>query len=108
MATISDELDKQITTKEFIANPYPTYRLLRENDPVHYSNAWGVWVLTRYDDVVAILRDPKRFSNAGRYAALLDQLPAEVQTQVGPLRRHYSGHAPVGPARSHPAQEPGA
>ncbi len=36
---------------EFHANPYPFYRRLREADPVHHS-ALGIWVLTRYDDVV--------------------------------------------------------
>src|SRR5258705_9956057 len=43
---------------EFIADPYPTYHRLRTEDPVHHS-ALGFWVLTRYDDVVAALRDPR-------------------------------------------------
>jgi len=48
---------------EFHANPYPFYRRLREADPVHHS-ALGIWVLTRYDDVVMVLRDP-RFGREG-------------------------------------------
>jgi pimeloyl-[acyl-carrier protein] synthase len=48
---------------EFHANPYPFYRRLREADPVHHS-ALGIWVLTRYDDAVMILRDP-RFGREG-------------------------------------------
>src|SRR4029450_7453844 len=43
---------------EFVADPYPTYRRLREEDPVHQSPL-GFWVLTRYEDVVASLRDPR-------------------------------------------------
>ncbi len=43
---------------EFIADPYPTYHRLRAEDPVHHSPL-GFWVLTRYDDVVASLRDPR-------------------------------------------------
>ncbi len=43
---------------EFHANPYPFYRRLREHDPVH-ETPMGFWVLTRYDDVVTILRDPR-------------------------------------------------
>jgi pimeloyl-[acyl-carrier protein] synthase len=43
---------------EFVANPYPTYRRLRAEDPVHLSPL-GFWVLTRYEDVVAVLRDPR-------------------------------------------------
>jgi len=43
---------------EFVANPYPTYHRLRAEDPVHRSPL-GFWVLTRYEDVVAALRDPR-------------------------------------------------
>jgi cytochrome P450 len=42
----------------FVADPYPTYRRLRAEDPVHHSPL-GFWVLTRYDDVIAALRDPR-------------------------------------------------
>src|SRR5262252_9534853 len=86
-----DGIDRQLTSQDFIENPYPVYRALRENYPVYRSAAWGVWVLTRYKDVVAVLRDPKRFSSAGRFSKLLDQLPTEVQPEMAPLRRHYSG-----------------
>ena len=43
---------------EFVADPYPMYHRLRTDDPVHHSEL-GFWVLTRYDDVVAALRDPR-------------------------------------------------
>jgi len=43
---------------EFIADPYPTYHRLRAEDPVHH-NPLGFWVLTRYEEVVAALRDPR-------------------------------------------------
>jgi cytochrome P450 len=43
---------------EFHADPYPFYRRLREEDPVHRSPL-GFWVLTRYDDCVTVLRDPR-------------------------------------------------
>lgn len=48
---------------EFQADPYPFYRRLREEDPVHQS-ALGIWVLTRYNDTVMVLRDP-RFGREG-------------------------------------------
>jgi pimeloyl-[acyl-carrier protein] synthase len=47
----------------FHANPHPFYHRLRAADPVHQT-ALGFWVLTRYDDVVTALRDP-RFGRAG-------------------------------------------
>ena len=48
---------------EVIADPYPLYHRLRAEDPVHLSPL-GLWVLTRYDDVVMVLRDP-RFGRGG-------------------------------------------
>jgi cytochrome P450 len=43
---------------EFLADPYPTYHRLRDEDPVHHSPL-DFWVLTRYEDVAAVLRDPR-------------------------------------------------
>ena len=43
---------------EFVRNPYPTYHRLRAEDPVHESPL-GFWVLTRYEDVSTVLRDPR-------------------------------------------------
>jgi pimeloyl-[acyl-carrier protein] synthase len=43
---------------EFVADPYPMYHRLRVEDPVHHSPL-GFWVLTRYPDVMAMLRDPR-------------------------------------------------
>jgi len=42
----------------FLADPYPTYRQLRENDPVHWSPV-GLWYLTRHDDIKAVLKDAR-------------------------------------------------
>jgi cytochrome P450 len=42
----------------FVADPYPTYHRLRAEDPVHQSPL-GFWVLSRYEDVAASLRDPR-------------------------------------------------
>ena len=47
----------------FNADPFPHYQRLREADPVHQSPL-GFWVLTRYEDCVAVLRD-QRFGRAG-------------------------------------------
>ena len=51
---------------KLIADPYPTYRRLRERDPYHYSPLTKMLVVSRYEDVDAILRDHQRFQNAER------------------------------------------
>jgi cytochrome P450 len=47
----------------FECDPVPTLNRLRAEDPVHWSRH-GFWFLTRYDDVVSVLQDTKRFSSA--------------------------------------------
>lgn len=83
-------LDKRLVSPEFYRNPYPVYRQLREEDPVHFSNAWGCWVLTRYEDVVNALRDYRQFTAVGRNTSFLDQLPASVRTEIDSLYTNFT------------------
>jgi cytochrome P450 len=50
-------------------DPYAVWKWLREHDPVHWhpssESLPGFWVLTKYDDVRAVYRDPASFSSAG-------------------------------------------
>jgi cytochrome P450 len=45
-------------SKRLRKDPFPIYRGLRERDPIHYSPLADGWVLTRYDDILEVLRDP--------------------------------------------------
>lgn len=45
-----------------IANPFPHYRLLQQEAPVHEVEKHGFFVLSRYDDVVAAAQDWENFS----------------------------------------------
>ncbi len=44
-------------------DPYPVFRRLREESPAWWSEKHGFWALSRYDDVFAALKDPKRYSS---------------------------------------------
>jgi pimeloyl-[acyl-carrier protein] synthase len=46
-------------------DPYPFYRRLRERDPVHRSYPASGWVLSRYEDILAVLGD-RRYSSDER------------------------------------------
>ncbi|WP_054814745.1 cytochrome P450 [Nocardia arizonensis] len=46
-----------------IANPYPSYALLREHAPVHHRSDADLWIVSRYDDVRTVVRDAQRFSS---------------------------------------------
>ena len=52
----------------FKKNPYLQYGRLRAAEPVHFSAALGAWVLTRYEDCVAVMRDHETFSSDARNA----------------------------------------
>lgn len=43
-------------------NPYPLLASLRAQEPVFFSPTLGTWVVTRYESVKKVLRDPQRFS----------------------------------------------
>jgi len=46
-----------LLTPEVLANPYPLYHQLRSHDPVHWDPFLHAWVITRYADVITVLRD---------------------------------------------------
>ena len=75
-------LDATLVTTDFLADPYPALATLRAEDPVHWSDAIGGWMLTRYDDVVGSLLEVGRFSSEGRLAKAIDHLPAEAQARL--------------------------
>jgi cytochrome P450 len=56
----------------FFDDPYETYRWMRDEAPVYYSERWDFYALTRYEDVVAAHRDWETFSSS--YGVTLDAL----------------------------------
>jgi cytochrome P450 PksS len=54
-----------LTNPTFKADPFPVYARLRAEDPVHRTRVkrWPVRVVTRYDDVLAVLKDPRLSSD---------------------------------------------
>lgn len=65
---------------EVLANPYPLYRRLREDDPVHWDPYLHAWVVTRYEDVITVLH---RF-NADR-TPTPEKLAALEMSQLTPI-----------------------
>jgi cytochrome P450 len=59
---LAASFDIEKLTPEFYADPYPTYRALRENAPVKRMPN-GSWFLTRYDDLVSAYKSTKLFSS---------------------------------------------
>ena len=45
----------QLLDPEVLANPYPLYRQLREQDPIMWDPFLHAWVVTRYAEIVTVL-----------------------------------------------------
>lgn len=74
---------RQALEENYLENPYPLYRQLREADPVYWDEEQGgCWVLTGHADVMAGLRD-QRFS-AQRMDIGTDWIPAELKERLEP------------------------
>lgn len=84
--SVSDDYTKLFEGK--LANPYPFYDLLRTEDPVHWSERFGCWLLTRYNDVSMALRDTRLSAN--RTGVFMKQLPDGMRQTLEPLRAHLA------------------
>src|SRR6202051_922347 len=62
---LAASFDLERLTPEFYLDPYPTYRALRENQPVKLMPN-GCYFLTRYDDLVTAYKNTKVFSSDKR------------------------------------------
>jgi cytochrome P450 len=80
---------------EVLANPYPLYRRLRAEAPVHWDPFLHAWVVTRYADVVRVLHD---FS-ADR-TPTPEQLERMNLSAISPIAGH--GKADAFPGRACP------
>jgi len=84
-----EALDEFLVSPAFLADPYPTLRRLRDEDPVHWSASLGGWVVTRYDDVVQTYLDVDHYSNEGRLAGTMNHLPPEDREKLAVFADFY-------------------
>lgn len=81
------------------SDPYSVYRELREQDPVAWSSLLQVYILTRYDDVLATLKDHGRFSS--------DRTKA-VNPLVQALEQYRLASGPIGTTQTMLSLDPPA
>jgi cytochrome P450 len=63
-------------------DPYPYYRRLRDEDPVHYSATEDLWVLSRFDDCINAFADWKTWSSEQR-GNLINDPPQRIGKTLG-------------------------
>jgi cytochrome P450 len=66
---------------EIDADPYPTYRRLRDEAPLYYNEKFDFWGLSRFADVEAALRDVENLSSAK--GDILEVVKAEPVMPLG-------------------------
>jgi cytochrome P450 len=74
------------------AHPKDFYHAVRTQDPVYYDEKIGMYLVTRYDDIVEVLRDPITFSDKMGYAAIYASGHFEEFKQI--LERDGGGFFP--------------
>ena len=74
---------------EIRANPYPFYQQLRDQDPIHWDEELGFWVLTRYADVDSLYAD-ERFSRAQGLMRGFQRLSETERQSAEPVYHSFS------------------
>ena len=91
-------LDDLLASPEFITDPYPIFRRLREESPVHWVEPWGCWLLTRAEDIELTIRDTRRFSSAHRVTRVIERTPGWETGRLAALHENFA----VGMAQTDP------
>jgi len=84
---------------EYVADPDPVLRALRENAPVHHDERTGLWLVSRYTDVRAALADPVVF-HPGNALTAITPISGEVMRVLA--RAGKSVTLPPSPTTSRP------
>lgn len=73
---------------ETINDPIPVLRRLQDEDPLHWSDALGGWMVTRYDDVRAVLVGGEM--SADRLTPFFEAQPPSMQDRIRELIRYLN------------------
>jgi len=74
---------------DYLADPYPYFARFRSEAPVFYAPKIDFWVVSRYEDILRIVKDPETFSNA-RVQEPLYPITAEALEKLKAGRRSRS------------------
>ena len=69
-----------------LADPFPIYQRMRDEEPAHWSPQLKAWVLTRYDDVKRVCLDSERMSS-DRLRPFFGALPSPEAARMAELIR---------------------
>ena len=71
-----------ILSPEFINDPYTFFEQLRRDAPVSQVEPMGIWAVTRYEDVMRVLRTPDVFSSTAFQTVFRALSPAMTESDL--------------------------
>jgi cytochrome P450 len=81
-------LNFQPADPAWLADPFPLYRRMQDEDPAHWSPLLKAWVLTRYDDVKRVCLDSTMSSD--RLRPFFAAVPSGEAARMGELIRYLT------------------
>ena len=89
MNTAAFPIGAAIRSEALARDPYPWYAQLQSREPVSWIQDLGMWYVTRYEDVRAILMDDRRFTTASENSLIFDTFGAQMLTSEGAEHERY-------------------
>lgn len=71
-------------TPDFYQSPQSAFELARKEQPVFFSPVMNLWVVTRYDDLKAVMMNPESFASGGAFSSASLASP-ETMKMIGGL-----------------------
>ncbi len=87
-STIPDPESYGLFTAAAVQDPYPYYRAMRENEPVHWSEKAQAWYFTRYEDVFNLQDRPDL--SVDRIETIYSYLPHTNPERFSDIVDHYN------------------
>ncbi|UCG72731.1 MAG: cytochrome P450 [Chromatiales bacterium] len=81
--TLRKQYAEDIPLAELEADPYPIFRRLQAEKPLAWVENLGMWLATRYEDVVHVLKHPELFTAETEPSFLADVLGVSMLTLEG-------------------------
>jgi len=86
--SVAEQLNVNFLDPDLLADPYPTYKTMRDSAPVYFEQTLNAYIVTRYDLLREIIRDTETYSskydqflNLSRQMAF-DASPKDVQEKL--------------------------
>ena len=83
------EIEEALGAADFQDHMHEVFAELRERAPVYWSPSLNYWLVTRFDLVEEVLRNPADYSSQGAEEAYIRRLPTEVIESLQILPHHF-------------------